>query len=909
MKIVRLLMDHLTAPVGVETVPEFTWIVEAEGQNRMQTAYRLQISLCPDFSALLYDSGVTASDASVNVRADLSLLPCRRYHVRVRVWSGGEETGWYAASFVTGMLGSWRARFVSAETEMDWGHSGGTYLRRTLSVDGAVAEAYLCATALGLYQLSLNGKKVGDEQMAPGWTSYHHQLCYQMWEVTDLLMPGENVLGAHVGAGWYKGMMSFLHERCAYGLRTALLAELVIRYRDGREEHICTDAQWLGCASPVTFAEIYDGERYDARLEQPGWDRPGFVPPMGEPLAEVPTDYRSPLTDPYSKEEKGAQNEASLVWQPKDTLWRTVLPVDRDLSVLVPQPGCRVTIERELSCTLLTTPAGERVLDFGQNLTGLVRFRVRGEAGEKVHLRCFEALDAEGNAYFANLRLARAEVRYTCRGGEEVYQEHFSFQGFRYIKVERWPGGIDPADFTACVIHSDMEETGHFACSNPLLNQLEHNIEWGLRGNFLDIPTDCPQRDERMGWTGDAQIFCRTAAYLRNVYPFFAKWLRDVAFDQAEDGGVPHIVPNTIAYFPRATDWLLSQGMYGAAAWADSAVIIPWTMYLTYGDPRILSAQFDSMKRWIDFMRANAVEDIWNYKLQFGDWVALDAEEGSYFGATPNDLTCTAYYAWSTGLFVKACRILGREELAAEYEALRNRIVKKFQKTFLDDRGVMTVQTQTAHVIALYFGLLPEEGRAATAEGLLRLLAEHDGHLVTGFVGTPYITHALSGSGHVREAYDLLLKEDFPSWLYQVKMGATTVWEHWDGLKPDGTMWSPDMNSFNHYAYGAIGEWLYRVMLGMELDEARPGCRHALLSPKTDDRFAWAEGSFESVYGTLGVRWEREGERVSLTVRVPFNTTATLTLEEGAELLSGDVPEAAGAMELGSGEWHVVYRV
>ena len=903
MRITRLLMDHLIRPVGVEEVPAFNWIVEAEGTDRVQTAYRLQLSLSPDFDVPCYDSGTVLSDASVCVRPELELLPCRRYHVRVKVRSGEEETPWFASSFVTGMLGSWQARFISAEREADWRHSGGTLLRRELRIDGAVREAYLCATALGLYHLYLNGEKVGTEHLAPGWTSYRHQLCYQTWDVTAMLRHGDNVLGAHLGAGWYKGMMSFLHERCAYGLRTALLAELVIRYEDGREEHVCTDEAWLGCASPVTFSEIYDGERYDARLEQPGWNAPGFVPALGEPLKEEPCDHRSPLTAPYSNEEKRALNEASLAWRPADTLWRPALPVAQDLSVLVAQPGCRVVIERELPCSLLTTPAGETVLDFGQNLTGFVSFRVRGRAGDAVCLRCFETLDAAGNAYFANLRAARAEVRYICRGGEARYRELFSFQGFRYIKVEQWPGQVEPADFTACVVHSDMEETGRFACSMPLLNRLQHNIEWGLRGNFLDVPTDCPQRDERMGWTGDAQIFCRTAAYLRNVYPFFAKWLRDLAFDQAEDGGVPHIVPNQPALFPHAEDWLLNQGLYGAAAWADAAVIIPWTLYLTYGDSRVLADQLESMKRWIDFMRTHAVDCIWNYKLQFGDWVALDAEEGSYFGATPNDLTCTAYYAWSTRLFVKACRVLGRNDLAEEYQALYERIADKFRRTFLDDRGVMTVQTQTAHVVALYFGLTPEEGRKDTAEGLLRLLAEHDGHLVTGFVGTPYITHALSGSGHVREAYDLLLKEDFPSWLYQVKMGATTVWEHWDGLKPDGTMWSPDMNSFNHYAYGAIGEWLYRVMLGMDIDEESPGCHHALLAPKTDPRFTWAEGSFDSVYGTLALRWERSGSHVALTVTVPFNASATLTLEAGAVATD----RGAAVRTLGSGTWHIDY--
>ena len=320
-----------------------------------------------------------------------------------------------------------------------------------------------------------------------------------------------------------------------------------------------------------------------------------------------------------------------------------------------------------------------------------------------------------------------------------------------------------------------MRETGHFACSNQLINQLQHNIEWGLRGNFVDIPTDCPQRDERMGWTGDAQIFCRTATFLRNTYPFFLKWLRDVALDQTAEGGVPHVVPNSLQY-AGVRDWLLGQGLHSAAAWADVAVINPWTLYQAYGDIRILENQFDSMHRWIDFMRTHSQNGIWNYKLQFGDWVALDAEEGSYYGATPNDLTCTAYYAYSTGLFVKSCEALGKQEIAAEYRALYENIVAGFQREFLDERGVMKVQTQTAHIVALYFHLVPDKGIAGTLAGLKRLLDKENGHLVTGFVGTPYFCHALSQNGAVKEAYDLLLKEDFPSWLYQVKAGATTVW-------------------------------------------------------------------------------------------------------------------------------------
>lgn len=918
VSITRILMDYLEHPVGVEEMPVFSWRMESDGCNVMQEAYQLQIALDAAFTRFVYDSGRVDSAESAHVTAQAELLPCTTYHVRARVWTNNGESEWAVpASFVTGMARrSWQARFISAENADDWANSKGTYLRKAWHCEKPVREAHICSTALGLYHLFLNGQPVGDDQMAPGWTSYHHHLCYQTYDVTPLLRQGENVVGAHLGAGWYKGMMGFIFERNNYGDQTALLLQMTIRYEDGTEDTLVTDESWLGCNSAVTFSEIYDGEHYDARLEQPGWNAPGFKPIMGAPLPLTnPKPARNRLTEPLTDEEKTQQRQIAAAYQPADTLWRNVSVVDAPLSVLAPQPGCRVGVTQKMPVQqIITTPQGDTVLDFGQNITGWVRFRVQGKAGELVHIRCFETLDAKGNAYFDNLRTAKAEVRYICRGGgEEVYQEQFSFQGFRYAKIESWPGKIRAEDFTGCVVHSRMEKTGDFTCSNPLLNQLQSNIDWSLRDNFLDIPTDCPQRDERMGWTGDAQIFCRTACFLRNTYPFFRKWLKDVAFDQTEEGGVPHIVPNSLQ-FHHISDWLLGQGTHSAAAWADVAIINPWTLYLTYGDKRILQEQFDSMKKWIDFMRTHAVDHIWNYKLQFGDWVALDAEEGSYFGATPNDLTCTAYYAYSTSLFVKICHALGKTALAEEYQHLYEQIADKFRRTFLDENGVMTVQTQTAHIIALYFGLIPEGGRQGTVESLKRLLSKENGHLVTGFVGTPYFCHALSQNGCKDEAYALLLQEDFPSWLYQVKTGATTVWEHWDGLKPDGSMWSPDMNSFNHYAYGAIGDWLYRVAAGIEIDEAAPGYKHAIVAPQTGGSLEWVSASYESLYGPVAVRWEKACRTVTLTVDVPVNTTASILLEEGAEAPKGCLtfirnPQGRWEACAGSGRWHVVYTL
>jgi len=913
----KILMDYMEQPLGVEEMPQFGWVMESDGQNVVQTAYQLQLAKDAQFEQIVFDSGRVESAESAHVKVpDAALESCTTYYVRARVWTQHEESSWSKpATFVTAMVDHhWQAQFISAETEDDWSNSKGTYLRKEWQLTKPVREAYVCATALGLYHLYLNGQPVGQDQMAPGWTSYHHQLCYQTYDVTSLLRTGANVIGAHVGAGWYKGMMGFILERNNYGAQTALLLQMTIRYEDGTQQVLCSDESWLGCCSPVTFSEIYDGERYDARLEQPGWNEPGFVPVMGAALPKGPgLPKRDRLTQPLTDEEKAAQRINAQSYLPPDTHWRKVTSIPFPMSTLTPQPGCRVKVMQELPVQqIIVTPKGETVLDFGQNLTGWVRFRVRGAAGELAHIRCFETLDAQGNAYFANLRTAKAEVRYLCRGEkEETYMENFSFQGFRYAKLETWPCEINAEDFTACAVHSNMEETGHFECSHPLINQLQHNIEWSLRGNFLDIPTDCPQRDERVGWTGDAQIFCRTATFLRNTYPFFRKWLRDVAFDQTQEGGVPHIVPNQLQ-FHHISDWLLGQGTHSAAAWADVATVNPWTLYQAYGDKRILMDQFESMHKWIDFMRDHAVDDIWNYKLQFGDWVALDAEEGSYFGATPNDLTCTAYYAYSTSLFVKTCRVLGKQDLADEYQKLYDRVVRKFQKTFLDENGVMKVQTQTAHIIALYFQLIPESGKQKTVESLKRLLDKENGHLVTGFMGTPYFCHALSQNGCKNEAYELLLQEDFPSWLYQVKAGATTIWEHWDGLKPDGTMWSPDMNSFNHYAYGAIGEWLYRVVAGIEIDEGCPGYKHAIIAPLTGGGLSYAQASYESVYGPIAVRWEDDNGRIHLKVQVPVNATASIILEEGAHDVKSTLTfekNAKGQWEarIGSGLWQASY--
>jgi alpha-L-rhamnosidase len=880
ISISKLTMNYLENPMGITEQLQIGWVIESDKRGVFQKSYELQVATDDHFENCIYNSGVVKSEESAHVFLEgITLKSAVKYFVRVKLVDNYGENSPYSdiAFFITGILDKdlWTGRFITVETKEDSANSKGTYVRKEYHLDKPIKSAFAYSTALGLYEFYINGKKVGKDVLTPGWTSYNKRTLYQTYDVTDYLQTGDNAIAVMLGAGWYKGVMGFVGNRNNYGDRTAFLGQIAVNYEDGSTEWLVTDGTWKGTDAPVVFSEIYDGEIYDARLEKEGFLEAGY----------------------------------------KEDDLKAVEIIEKDLSFLYSQEGCRVTEVTELPAKrIFKTPEGDTVVDFGQNLTGWIHLKVKGKAGDRVELKCFEVLDAKGNVYLDNLRLAKQTLVYICKDEKEAeFHPHFTFQGFQYAKIVSYPGELTIDKIHACAVHSDMERTGEFECSNPDLNQLQHNILWGLKGNFLDIPSDCPQRNERLGWTGDAQIFCRTASYLMNTYTFFSKWLKDVAADQTAEGGVPHVVPDILTGSAE-DDWLVSQGTHSAAAWADVAVINPWTMYLTYGDKTILKEQYESMKAWIEFMRTHAKDGIWNYRLQFGDWVALDAEEGSYFGATPNDLTCTAYYAYSTGLFAKIADVLGRKEDADKYLKLHEEIVAGFQSHFFDKDGNMTAQTQTSHIIALYFNLVPEIYREQTTQALLKLLEKENGHLVTGFVGTPYFCHALSQNGHTKEAYELLLKDDFPSWLYQVKMGATTVWEHWDGMKPDGTMWSPDMNSFNHYAYGAIGEWLYRVVAGIEIDEKAPGYKHAVIYPHLGGGLTYVKSEYKSVYGVIKVNWQIDNDLVKLEVTIPANTTASIYLEQVKEIKEKDglTFTAEGELikaEAASGTYCITYEI
>lgn len=687
---------------------------------------------------------------------------------------------------------------------------GGTVYLKNFRCAAKAEKAILEITALGVYEAKLNGERIGDFILAPGWTSYLNRLQVQSYDVTDMLKT-ENSLEVTVGQGW-RAIANKRDGSDFLGYRdTALIAELTLVYADGRTESIVTDSSWTARESKLRYTNIYDGDIYDATF--------------------------------------------------KAGSARHCICVDLEKDMLIPQEGEKIVEhERMPALQIIKTPAGETVIDFGQNMTGYVEFSIKGTPGAQATISHGETLDCDGNFYNANYRSARAQIKFTCDGEEHIYKSALTFFGFRYIRLENWPDEVKKENFTAIVVHSNIRRTGYFECSDETVNKLFKNIIWGQKSNFLDVPTDCPQRNERLGWTGDAQVFVRTASLNFDVERFFKKWLRDLAADQGRDGCVPHVVPN------------IFDDMGGSSAWSDAAVICPWEIYRTYGDKKILEDQFDSMKAWIDWMRERSENGRRSGGFHFGDWLGLDSPEGSYKGSTPDDLIATAYYKYSTELFIKAAHALGRD--VAEYENIPAEAAKASRREYMENGRVKNA-TQTACVLALYFDITDD--RAATAAQLNELV-KRAGHLETGFVGTPYLLHALSDNGYAETAYDLLLRREYPSWLYPISKGATTVWEHWDGIKPDGTMWSTDMNSFNHYAYGAVADWMYGAAAGINSDPDRPGFEHIIFRPVTDRRLDFVKASIDTRRGTVASEWRRENGRIKYIFTVPEGCGASVII-------------------------------
>ena len=694
---------------------------------------------------------------------------------------------------------------------------------RALDLKGDIARATLHISALGLYEAAIDGQRVGKFLFAPGWTEYASRLQFQTYDVTDLLKP-DSLLTVMVGEGWWGGRMGWDGQK--ERRRTALIAALEVEFADGRAQTVLTDARWQVLTTPILGSSIYDGETVDMTAET---ESLGY--------AEV---------------------------------------VDFDKSILLPQEGEEVREMATLGVIAeIITPAGERVLDFGQNLTGYVRVHAHGGKGDEIELSFAEVLDKDGNFYTENMRSAKNKIRYILADSEPMdFAPTFCWQGFRYVRLDKCPASMTADDFTAVAVHSDIERTGDFDCGVPLVNQLYQNILWGQRGNFLDVPTDCPQRDERLGWTGDAQVFARTASYNFKVDKFFRKWLHDLNAAQDAQGRIPHVIPN-----------ILGPNSAGSAAWGDVATIVPWEMYLTYGDKQFLADQFDSARKWVDYIHsAGSEEYLWLDGEHFGDWLGLDAPEGSYKGSTDESLIASAFFAYSTRNVIRMGDALGKDMGA--YRDLYTHIIDAWRKRYIASPGRLTCDTQTAYVLALAFDLVGK--KQPFADRLAEKIHENGDKLQTGFVGTPYLLRALSENGYTDLAYTLLLQTEFPSWLYPVTRGATTMWEHWDGLKPDGSMWSADMNSFNHYAYGAVGAWMINTAAGINPDPENPGFRRILFLPQPDARLGHVTASIRTAHGIVAAHWHYEGDQVRYTFTVPKGCTARVDFgDRVAELTEG----------------------
>lgn len=838
MVITRMKCNRIENPLGFHLgQPRLSWVTEAPGA-KYQKAAQIQIAQEEEFQNILFDSGKSGEIDSLGYVLPLELKPRTRYYWRVTVWTDRDEktvspVQWFETSK---MDEPWTGKWITPDWEEKSIHP---LLRKDFFLAGEIESARVYATGLGLYELELNGTRVGEEYLTPYFNAYDKWIQYQTFDVTDILKDGDNTIGAMLGEGMYMGRFGFTdNQGNIYGDTMSFLCELIVQYKDGRTEIIATDNSWKAAAGPVQFSNIYDGEIFDANCKVEGWSKPGL---------DTSNWSGTRLHD----------------------IGKAKVEARRSLPVLI--------MEERKPEKVITTPKGETVLDMGQNMVGWIRFNVDAAKGTEITFYHGEELQ-DGNFSRENLRTAKAEYHYISDGQPVEMRPYFTYYGFRYLKVEGWQGELNPDDFTGCVLHSNMEHIGNIETSNSLVNRLFLNALWGMKGNFLDVPTDCPQRDERMGWTGDANVFSGTACFNMDTDAFYHKYLYDLGLEQKEDFGmVPHVVPKTSL---NGEPGKHSYG--GSSVWGDAATVIPWNTYLHFGDKSVLEQQFYSMKAWVDWIRRkDDGSRLWNTGFHFGDWLALDGpSEYNPSGGTSTDFIATVFYAYSAELVAKAAKALDKEELAKEYQNLSDEVKQGFQREFLTPNGRLAVDTQTACVLALFMNMVPDNFRERTADALQNKLKENNYHLKTGFVGTPYLCRTLSENGYNDIAYRLLLNEDYPSWLFEVKMGATTIWERWNSLKPDGKFGELGMNSLNHYAYGSIAEWMYRNMCGINPVEEYPGFRRARLAPQPNDRIKWAKAEVNTAAGKYESSWKYKDDGLHFEFAVPFDTSAEVLLPD-----------------------------
>ena len=834
-------------PIGLDALPRFSWKIESDAQNVMQEAYMLIVRQGED---VVWDSGKVSSGQSVLIEyAGAPLEPMTAYHVELSVWdsTGTVHTG--EAAFETGLMEqkNWQAEWITHDFAAE--ETACPVFSKKIELGSrSLRRARIYATALGVYDIAINGNPVSDAFMAPGWTSYHNRLQYQSYDVTELLRGQQEAnIEVTVGNGWYKGYLNGEGEKEFYGDRVALLGMILLEDETGERTLIGTDTSWEVRTGFIRDAEIYYGERQDYTVSGAAQECRGAV-----------------LFDASEKVTKIIAQESEPV---------------------------RV-VKRIPAKQLIHTPKGETVIDFGQNMAGLVEVRLPELNGKDVctlTIRHAETLDKYGNFYTTNLRSARATDIYVYGKDMEnkTVMPHFTYHGFRYICIDGLTGDIDIDRFTACAMHTDMSQTGQFSCDNDMINQLQSNIVWGQRSNFFDIPTDCPQRDERLGWTGDAQIFCSTGSYNFGTALFYQKWLGDVAAESGMEHGVPHLVPNIVG------------PSVGTAVWGDCATVIPWQLYETYGDKYMLVEQYPLMKLWVEYIRKQSGDSVlWLNGFQRGDWLALDApasRPGLMSGGTDKNLVANIYYAIAVRMTRDAAGVLDYTDDAQEYGALYEAIVAELNDEYVTKHGRLVSETQTACALLLHFDLLKEEYRNRVAELLEENLRNHKNHLTTGFVGTAYLCHALTENGRHGIAEEVFLQKDYPGWFYAIEKGATTIWERWNSVLPNGDFDESGMNSLNHYSYGAIGDWLYRKVAG--INPLLPGYRKILIRPYLTHGMTEMHAELETMYGTVKSAWSCKDGKLTVDVQIPVNTTAVLVL-----------PEQKGERELGSGSYHYEYE-
>jgi len=849
MKITDLKCNRMKNPIGFDFgYPRLSWIVsEVPGDADFNT--RVMISLYEDFNNLWYDSGFLDENEndSACFEIEKSLDPMTRYYWKVvlKLNNGDSvvEEESVTSFFETSKLDQpWDAKWISPDLGDNSIHP---LLRKefTTEPDKKVlfAKAYVCG--LGLYEMEINGQRVGDEYFTPFCNAYDKWIQYQTFDVTDLIIQGDNCVGAMLGNGWYKGRFSFADNKTEiYGSKFSFLCEIVVAYEDGTKDTFITDDSWKTFPSFILDGNLYDGEVQDATKYEFGWSNSGY----------------------------------------DDSSWKSVFYSDLGFEHLQSRKSVPVRIiEKITPIEVITTPQGDTVIDFGQNMVGWVEFRIDNTAIKEVYLQFGEALE-QGNFYRENYRSAKSEFKFISDGKRQTVRPYFTFYGFRYMKITGWIENLDLNDFTGCVIHSDLERIGNIETSDPLVNRLFLNALWGQKGNFLDVPTDCPQRDERLGWTGDVLSFSGTGCFNMDCDAFYHKFLYDLHREQQEkNGGVPPFIPffkSDIVNGKRYEEDMFSPP--GACGWGDAATVVPWNTFLHYGDLSILKQQFKSMRDWVDAIKRHDTGNrLWDSGFHFGDWLSLDASDpDSPFGGTPAVFLASCFYYYSTILVSKAAKVLGFAKEEIEYSNLASEIKQAINSEFVTSTGRLAIDTQTAYCYMLFLDLIPDEFRKRLALDLVKNINRNKGHLQTGFLGTQILCRVLSDNGHNNVAYKLLLNKEYPGWLYAVTMGATTIWERWNSILPDGKFNFAGMNSLNHYSYGSVVEWMYRNMCGINPLEAIPGFKRFKLSPQPDPAIIWAKASLKSPYGLIESRWEYKGGGIFYEFTVPHSTCADVVL-------------------------------